>query len=399
MLLISLVLFLSTVSQVTLSSDSPWVLTSSSLPWEPRYMATLANGQLAITPYLQSPSTGINVNCLYNGDSWTSHRARLPNYANYQILAEDANITEYTLDMRRAEFRTLTVADHWRLEHRVFVHRARELEGVIVNVFHGNADTNDNVDVELGLDPGAPSDDITNTGVMEDDVPANSLGIDKLQYRCEHTMETEFDEYQQTGPSPICVGWMTPSPVTLTGNDVNPPVKIFVTLVEASKELLFKQLELLIEMCPTVDDLINLHYDAWDTLWSKGTLEVTGDPELERVVLASQYYLLSSLPATESSNEFCGLSPGSLAYGDEAKDYQGHSFWDTEIWMYPPVLLLHPNIARMLLEYRWARMEAARDYAAMSGWSGTRYYTTWSLYYQRDTGCAQVPLGECCHRC
>ena len=61
---------------------------------------------------------------------------------------------------------------------------------------------------------------------------------------------------------------------------------------------------------------------AWADLWESGRLEVTGDAELERVVLASQYYLLSSLPSPGSEAEFCGLSPGSLAYGDLGKDYQ-----------------------------------------------------------------------------
>ena len=63
----------------------------------------------------------------------------------------------------------------------------------------------------------------------------------------------------------------------------------------------------------SITELLELHTGAWADLWESGRLEVTGDAELERVVLASQYYLLSSLPSPESEAEFCGLSPGSPA--------------------------------------------------------------------------------------
>ena len=42
---------------------------------------------------------------------------------------------------------------------------------------------------------------------------------------------------------------------------------------------------------------------------------------LARVVLASQFYLLASLPSSDA-RDFCGLSPGSLAYGAKGRDYQ-----------------------------------------------------------------------------
>ncbi len=42
--------------------------------------------------------------------------------------------------------------------------------------------------------------------------------------------------------------------------------------------------------------------------------------------------------------QFYGLSPGSLSRGGRlGEDYGGHSFWDTEIWMYPSVLLFYPT--------------------------------------------------------
>ena len=55
---------------------------------------------------------------------------------------------------------------------------------------------------------------------------------------------------------------------------------------------------------------------------------------------------------------------------------KGHSFWDTEIWMYPPILVLYPDLAKLLLEYRWRRIDAAKDYATETGWSGVRWVKT-----------------------
>ena len=72
------------------TTDSPWILSSSTLP-PSRTMPSLGNGQLAFVPF----SDTITVNCLYNGDSWNSHRARVPNYANYVLGGEDPISSEY----------------------------------------------------------------------------------------------------------------------------------------------------------------------------------------------------------------------------------------------------------------------------------------------------------------
>ena len=52
-------------------------------------MPSIGNGQLAFVPL----SDTITVNCLYNGDSWNSHRARAPNYANYDLADGEGPIS------------------------------------------------------------------------------------------------------------------------------------------------------------------------------------------------------------------------------------------------------------------------------------------------------------------
>jgi hypothetical protein len=71
------------------------------------------------------------------------------------------------------------------------------------------------------------------------------------------------------------------------------------------------------------------HVEEWDqTIWASGFETDRGD--LAAAVNSSLYAILSSV---RNDREF-GLSPGGLTGG-----YNGHGFWDTEIWMYPAILL------------------------------------------------------------
>ena len=50
----------------------------------------------------------------------------------------------------------------------------------------------------------------------------------------------------------------------------------------------------------------------------------------------------------------------------------GHSFWDTETWMFPFFVLFDPSAARATLDYRIAHLQPARDRAADTGYEGAR---------------------------
>ena len=53
--------------------------------------------------------------------------------------------------------------------------------------------------------------------------------------------------------------------------------------------------------------------------------------------------------------------------------YNGHCFWDTETWMFPALLLMHPEIAREALDYRFARLGRARQKAYFYGYQGALF--------------------------
>lgn len=52
--------------------------------------------------------------------------------------------------------------------------------------------------------------------------------------------------------------------------------------------------------------------------------------------------------------------------------FSGHNFWDTEMWMFPPILLLYPQYARKLLQYRLDNVYVAAELARITGNKGYR---------------------------
>jgi trehalose/maltose hydrolase-like predicted phosphorylase len=53
--------------------------------------------------------------------------------------------------------------------------------------------------------------------------------------------------------------------------------------------------------------------------------------------------------------------------------YNGHVFWDTELWMFPAILVLHPEMAKSMVEYRYQRLQQAKHNAFAHGYKGAMY--------------------------
>src|SRR5205823_13141005 len=51
------------------------------------------------------------------------------------------------------------------------------------------------------------------------------------------------------------------------------------------------------------------------------------------------------------------------AKGVTGEGYEGHYFWDTEIYVFPFFLFSRPDIARALLQYRYQGLPKARERA------------------------------------
>ncbi len=110
--------------------------------------------------------------------------------------------------------------------------------------------------------------------------------------------------------------------------------------------------------------LLRRHRAEWDKLWSSD-IAIDGPVEDARAVHSAMYHLYSF---AREGTAF-SLSPMGLS----GLGYNGHVFWDTELWMYPPLLMLHPEIARSLLEFRYRLLDEAKQNAFEHGYKGAMY--------------------------
>jgi trehalose/maltose hydrolase-like predicted phosphorylase len=126
------------------------------------------------------------------------------------------------------------------------------------------------------------------------------------------------------------------------------------------------------------DRLIRFHNNAWDDLW-KSDILIEGDEQSQQDVHSMLYHLYSF----SREGAAFSLSPMGLS----GLGYNGHVFWDTELWMFPSILVLHPEIAKSLVEYRYQRLEAARKNAFAHGYKGAMY--PWE---SAETGVEETPV-------
>lgn len=106
---------------------------------------------------------------------------------------------------------------------------------------------------------------------------------------------------------------------------------------------------------------------AWRQLWHSD-VQVPGDPRLQSWLRSGMYGLLSSVRAGEDDS----ISPTGLS----SDNYAGLVFWDADTWMYPGLLLQHPDITRSIVDYRSKLLPAARSNAERIGQQGAFYSWT-----------------------
>ena len=110
--------------------------------------------------------------------------------------------------------------------------------------------------------------------------------------------------------------------------------------------------------------LIKFHNAAWDELW-KSDIQIEGDEQSQQDVHSMLYHLYSFVrEGSEYSPSPMGLS---------GLGYNGHVFWDTELWMFPALLVLHPEMAKAMTDYRFNRLEEAKKNAFAHGFKGAMF--------------------------
>ncbi len=93
--------------------------------------------------------------------------------------------------------------------------------------------------------------------------------------------------------------------------------------------------------------------------WDKCSLKIEGDDELDIALRYNTYQLLQSAGRDEHSNI--------AAKGLSGEGYEGHYFWDTEMYMQPFFTMTNPEISKDLISYRYATLPAARENARLLG--------------------------------
>jgi len=110
--------------------------------------------------------------------------------------------------------------------------------------------------------------------------------------------------------------------------------------------------------------LIAFHEKAWNDIW-KTDIQISGDEQSQQDVHSMLYHLYSF---TREGTSF-SLSPMGLS----GLGYNGHVFWDADLWMFPALLVLHPEMGKSMIEYRYERLDAARKNAFAHGYKGAMF--------------------------
>ena len=117
----------------------------------------------------------------------------------------------------------------------------------------------------------------------------------------------------------------------------------------------------IIEKCidHTFDEHVEIQKRYLDSFWEHSDIQVSGDTTAQQSIRFSLFQLLQSTGRDGRTNI--------PAKGLTGEGYEGHYFWDTEIYMLPVIQLTQPDLARQLLIYRYSLLDAARDEAKALG--------------------------------
>ncbi len=99
-------------------------------------------------------------------------------------------------------------------------------------------------------------------------------------------------------------------------------------------------------------DLVTWQQDCYNMFWASSDIELSGDDKLQQGLRFNQFHLFQS---TGRSGESAIAAKGLTGHG-----YDGHYFWDTEIYIIPSLIYSQPKLARDLLAYRINTLESAK---------------------------------------
>ena len=120
-------------------------------------------------------------------------------------------------------------------------------------------------------------------------------------------------------------------------------------------------------------DLLESQRRYLDDFWRRSDIQLTGDPrytdrDVDQTQQAIRFNLFQLLQATARAE-----GSGVPAKGLTGDGYEGHYFWDTEIYVLPFLIYTDPRIARNLLHFRYSYIDQARERARQVNQKGALF--------------------------
>jgi alpha,alpha-trehalose phosphorylase len=113
------------------------------------------------------------------------------------------------------------------------------------------------------------------------------------------------------------------------------------------------------------DGLVDAQRKYLDTFWRTADVEVDGDAEVQQAVRFALFHVLQSGARAERRPI--------PAKGLTGPGYDGHVFWDTELFVLPVLTYTQPDAARDVVYWRHATLDMARQRAADLGLQGAAF--------------------------
>ncbi len=110
------------------------------------------------------------------------------------------------------------------------------------------------------------------------------------------------------------------------------------------------------------DNLIAAQRAYLDEFWDSADVRVDGDPEVQQAVRFAMFHVLQAGARAEQRPI--------AAKGLTGTGYDGHVFWDTEMFALPVLTYTQPAAAADVLRWRHATLDLARERAAQLGLRG-----------------------------
>jgi beta-phosphoglucomutase len=133
---------------------------------------------------------------------------------------------------------------------------------------------------------------------------------------------------------------------------------------------------------------------AWSAFWRDADLGIDGDASLDQALYFSLFHVRQSAPPDGRH--------ALAAKGLTGQGYEGHVFWDTEVFALPVLQMTAPLLARASLDWRVRTLPAAREHArelnhsigalypwrTIAGDEGSGYFPSGSAQYHINAAVA-----------